>query len=298
MPSSPRSSPVLLCLIAVGLAAGAGAALVASAQAPFHPGHDGGTPYVVPEVVLGVLAILPLSVGFGFLIYRRVTRGGIRIPGPLIAGVLVVLLLLTVFVYVGPHLNPGPTAGVGSTSPTNSTGTTNTSSGGGGSSGATPSWHVPSAPKWIPFVVVAVVALALAGILVPTMWSTVVARQRRGGGPRDLAAAKANAQAALEGAVSALAAGEDPRAVIERLYVRLLDRVSAMAGDLSGRTPEEIRAETLLPLGVRPAAAAALTRLFEEARYSTHALGPEDAARVRAAVSAAANDLARSVTAR
>ena len=36
-----------------------------------------------------------------------------------------------------------------------------------------------------------------------------------------------------------------------------------------------------------------LTRLFEEARYSTHPLGPDAAERVREAVEVALEDLAR-----
>jgi hypothetical protein len=81
--------------------------------------------------------------------------------------------------------------------------------------------------------------------------------------------------------------------VIERLYVRFLDRVVPITGDLTMRTPEEIRADTLVPLGVRPAAAAQLTRIFEEARYSSHPIDATKAAGVREAVRLAASDLTR-----
>ena len=46
-------------------------------------------------------------------------------------------------------------------------------------------------------------------------------------------------------------------------------------------------------LGIRPEVATELTRLFEEARYSTHPLGPESADRAAEAMRRATADLER-----
>lgn len=292
-----RASPVLLCVLAVALAAGGAATLVASSAPPFHPGQTKGLSYELPDTVLGLLLLAPLFFGFGLLIYRRVRRGGVQLPMTFLVPALVILLFLTLFVYFGHFTNPGAAGGSVATGPPSTNQTNGTHPGGGGGSGGSPTLLTPGAyglPHWAPYVILAVVVLAIAGLAVPALWASV-------GRPRgdvaafpDPATARSNAQAALAGAASALEGGADPRSVIEGLYARLLDRISVVSGDLSGRTPEEIRADCLVPLGVRPAAATALTRLFEEARYSSHPMGPESAARVRGAIEAASADLARS----
>lgn len=291
-----RTSPVLLCLVAMGLAGGAGATLLSS------PTHSLGTqviidaPYQLSNTVIAILFLLPFAVGFGAIVYRRLTSGRQPIPIGLLTIALAVLIVMGVLV-VATHVLPSSSSLPAGKGTTNSTGGGGTGKTNGTRNSTGPHTTTPfvglTVPSWMPFVAVSVVVLALVGLVLPATWAAV---RRRADGPSssaDPVLAQSNARGALARAVAQLDAGADPRAVIERLYWQLLDRVSVVVGDLSGQTPEEIRGEKLVPLGVRPAAAIALTRLFEEARYSTHPMGPEAADRVRAAVSAAASDLAR-----
>ncbi|MGP8078317.1 MAG: DUF4129 domain-containing protein [Thermoplasmata archaeon] len=293
-----RASPVLLCLLAIALATGAAASLVTSAATPLNTGVEAIAPYRFSSTLLGVLMLLPFCLGLGALLYQRLRGGGIlRIPPGMLAMAVSILLLMAAFAVLGPYLSPGSSLlGPGSTTHTppptnNSTGTTPPGNGGGG--GIVSGFLPFKLPSWVPFLTAAVLALALAGLILPATWAAVADRRSLRGGRAGPGAARAEAQKALARAASELSEGTDPRAVIEHLYARLLERLAKVAGDLSGRTPEEIRAELLVPLGVRPAAAISLTRLFEESRYSTHPLGREDADRVRSAIDAAAADLAR-----
>jgi hypothetical protein len=81
--------------------------------------------------------------------------------------------------------------------------------------------------------------------------------------------------------------------VVIRLYATLLARVGPIVGGLDEQTPEEIRSFHLVQLGIRTPAATTLTRLFEEARYSSHPLGPEAAVLARQAIQEAREDLDR-----
>jgi len=298
-----RISPVLLCVVAIALATGAAASLVSTATGPVGTDAVRGDGFSVSTTVLGLCLILPFVVGFGAMLYTRMRDGGLRLPRSIVIFALSFLLVLGLFAIFGGYLSPGtlsPPSAVTSPGHGNvSTGPGNTSNNSGGTGTSTPGGGLPSQfhlPGGALLLIAGVVALAIAGIAIPAVWGAVAGRRSRGSGPTPPAVAAVGA--ALARASADLDAGTDPRAVIERLYVRLLDRVVQVAGDVSGRTPEEIRSDQLVPLGVRPAAAEALTRLFEEARYSTHPMGAEAAARVRAAVAAASTDLARSAVAR
>jgi hypothetical protein len=296
MAAAWRTSPVLLCLVGIGLATGAAATLLASPTRPVGTEVIIDAPYHLSNTAIGILFLLPFATGFGAILYRRVTSGAQKLPLGIIAlgiAALVVMgALVVVTHFVNPSTNPLP-GGSGTKNSTGGGGGKSNSTGGNASTHGTPFVGL-NVPSWTPFVVVSVLALALVGILLPATWAAI----RRGRAPpkapaSETVAARSNAREALAGAAADLNAGGDPRAVIERLYLRLLDRVAVVAGDLDLNTPEEIRGAKLLPLGVRPAAAVALTRLFEEARYSTHPMGPEAAHRARDAVATAAADLAR-----
>jgi hypothetical protein len=302
MPRATHTSPVLLCVIAIALATGAGASLVASATRPVGGAVIASAPYSFSDTLLGLLLIAPFLAVFGALIFRRIREGGLGFPQRAVMTGLVVFVLLVGFAVVGHYLNPGsPLATQSSTGTGTGTGGGSPGNGSGGGGGG-PSIGSPSSSFDVSggllLVVAAVVALALAGLILPTLGARIAGRRVSRAAAANPAVARAGAQAALARARSDLDAGTDPRAVIEHLYTQLLDRMVPIAGDLSACTPEEIRSEKLVPLGVRPAAADALTRLFEEARYSSHALGPEAANRVRSAVGAAAKDLARIPAAR
>ena len=213
-----------------------------------------------------------------------------------------VFALALLFIYVLSTLGGGAGGTISVVGPThvgvnNSTGT-GTGTGGGGSNGTgsgTP-YSGPSLqlPSWAVFVFVGVLCTLVALVAVPGVISAVVDRR-----PKHLSAAGEAEQAreqfkqALAEATAALQAGADPRTTIVRLYQRLLAELGPKVNDLDKLTAEEIRTLTLAQLQVRPDAAEALTRLFEEARYSTHPMGPAAAERCRAALQVVEADLAQ-----
>jgi hypothetical protein len=298
-----RTSPILLCVVAIALAAGAAASLVSSATRPVGGGSISGGGITVSTTLAGILLILPFAAALGAMIYSRVRDGGVRIPRGIVIFAVGFLAIMVVFAVIGGYLNPG-TVGVGPGSTGsghgNTTKGTGNTTGGGGGTGTSGLPGAPSLglPSGIFLFLAVVVALAVAGIAVPAMWGAISNRRGRHGPIDGSTAARPGVGAALAQAAADLDAGSDPRAVIERLYAQFLSRVVQVTGDVSGRTPDEIRTELLHPLGVRPSAAEQLTRLFEEARYSTHLMGPEAAARARVAVASAAADLARAPTPR
>ena len=295
-----RTSPVLLCVVAIAVAVGAAANLVASARPPVGVAATTAPSYSLPAWVWGVLLLSPFAAVTAALVHQRLTGGAFKFPGFAVAFALAILGVLVLFAILGSSLPAGGlNLGSGSTHNPggNSTGGGNQSGGGGGGSGPlglppVSSFHLPVGT----YLVAAIVAaLAIAGLAIPSAWGAFSRRRDRAGGNAPPVEA---VRSALEHAAAGITAGSSPRAVIERLYADLLVRVVQVAGDVSGRTPEEIRSDLLLPLGVRPPAATALTRLFEEARYSTHPMGSEAADRVRSAVGAAAADLMRVASAR
>ncbi|MGB6443294.1 MAG: DUF4129 domain-containing protein, partial [Thermoplasmata archaeon] len=151
------------------------------------------------------------------------------------------------------------------------------------------SWHLP---PWTFFAAVALVVIAVGAIAMPGLWAMSARRERRraaadGADALDVRRALGVAAQALEG-------GEGPRAVVIRLYTTLLHRVGSLVGSVEQVTPEEIRSLHLERLGIRASAATTLTRLFEEARYSSHPMGPAAAERATRAISEALEDLDRS----
>jgi hypothetical protein len=290
----PAPSPVLMVALLAALATGAAASLLIGA------GTAHGTPPIpASELVLpsGLFAdgLLALSlVVLGIFIYRRVAAGSVPLPGrstvSILVAILVAILLLAAFRTFG-GAGPEPTGAVppGQNStgvpPPNSTGTNVTHS-----SNMTP-FLFPSLPGWVPFALLTVVVVAFGVIAFPLVAAYVEGRraERRRPPPESTA----EVRGAFARAVRALDQGGDPRSVIVRLYGDLLERLGTMVAGIEPETPEEIRGQHLVRLGIHPEAAAVLTRLFEEARYSTHPLGPAAAERVREAVEVALEDLAR-----
>ena len=297
----PAPSALILVLLLAALAVGAAASIVAAARTASSSPLGGNSP--IPEVYLSddliivacILLFLAIVVP---LVYDRIRGGGASVPGRVVAVTLMVVLAMIVFVVVarfatapgGPfELGKGDTGSLQNNSTettTNVTNTTNPLLGNGGNitflGGHFPSWTI--------FVVIAVVAVLLALVAVPRVriYLEERAEDRVAKTPTTEAVRGALGEAAEE-----LAAGSDPRSVILHLYGQLLHRVGPLSGSVERATPEEIRSLHLVRLGIRPEAAHALTRLFEEARYSTHALGPEAASRVSQAIADAERDLAR-----
>ncbi len=286
----PRATPsVLLLLLVLGaLAVGAAASIVESATGT---GVNGTGP--VSEVYFGndviVVAILLL---FGALtaslLVQRVHGGRSALPSQYVIGVLVTILILVGFAVLLQHVVGGSTSAVPTNATSNSTGTTPpTPKGPGNGTGGVP--VVLHLPSWGLFAVLAGIAGIAVVVVFPRVRSYLADRRE---GRRQIAPEE-EARAALGHAAERLAAGTDPRDVVRELYGHLLDRVEPLAGDLDPSTPDEIRSGPLRRLGIRADAADALTRLFEEARYSTHPMGPEAAERAARAIREAETDLGR-----
>lgn len=295
----PSRRPSVVLLVVLLAALGTGAAASALAGAATSPTPSGASPVNVEltgDVVMYAFTGIVI-LGAAILLYRRIAGGATPIPGEFAVVALVCILLLILFVIgfrslAGGGSVPTNTTASGSsgnaTHQPNSTGPNGTANGTGSYGGY---WFNP--PPWILFVAVAGIAAAVAAVAVPELRALAAARRlARDEEDADREAAD-RARAALAGAADALGEGRDPREVIIALYAELLERLSPMVGDLAPETPEEIRAHHLVRLGIAPARAEALTRLFEEARYSTHPLGPEEATRARDVIRAAEYDLAR-----
>lgn len=290
-----RVSWVLLVVVVAALAIGAAASiLVSAASAPPPPSAPAALVYL-PSWLVTIASVGVIVFFLGSLVVFRLSGGGnlsLRVAVSTLATVLggIVFLLAVRFVMVGPSL-----AGAGNTTGQNQSGTTPPpppSSGGQNftGSGGVVTWL--GVPPWVPFVVLAVVVLLTVFVAVPELRRYVSERRERGGvaivRPEERALREVLAQASID-----LRRGGDPRAVILALYASLLERLRPMVVGLDSSTPEEIRVAHLERLGVRPTAARTLTRLFEEARYSSHSMAAEAGERAQEALQAAIDDLDR-----
>jgi hypothetical protein len=294
-PAWQRSTVATLLVLAVLV--GIGAALLLGSSPHSSPARAGELIIDLPVSAWGLLFLAPLLVGLcAILIQRWLHPPSSRSQRWLALQALILIGLVLASVYVLQAL--GSSGGGGSigyvTGPVAPTPTNNSTGGGigaGGTGGPTQITTL-SFPPWALDVAVAVVAGIVAVLALPGVLRRVVDRGRfrttRPLDPAALAATLASAAAALE-------RGEDPRATIVRLYVQLLPVVAPKVGDLSALTPQEIAARLVEGLGVGRPASQELTRLFEEARYSTHPMGAEEASRCRTALGSVENDLRRGV---
>jgi hypothetical protein len=288
-------SPILVVVLLVALAVGASASLVAGA-ASTSPPAPGPTPLyqVTPSTVSAIFFVI-LAVVVGLYIYVRINSDRGPIPGRMVVTALTAILIAVLFLALFHVLSGGNPAASGSgggsgnstsagTQPSNSTGNLT----GPGGQVVFLSLHLPS---WSLFAVVGVVLVVVAVFLIPVLLATAERRHRL----RELdgMARPQELREALSSAAGELARGLEPREVVIRLYTTLLVRVGTIVGGVDEVTPEEIRSLHLERLGIRPTSARTLTRLFEEARYSTHPMGPEAAERAERAIAQALDDLDR-----
>ncbi len=291
---------VLLALMLGAIAVGGAASVLVRAPSAAPSGRSNQTVLASPEVLV-ILFVALVLVGFALLIYRRLTAPSVGLPNRIIVTALIALLIGVAFVAMSALLNEngspggsGNATGATNNSTGNTTGTTNGTQNLTGGSGTVSFLHF-SVPPWLPLVLLFGVALVIAVIAAPAL--AVRLSDLRGDRERRRALAQQQDEAldALAAAARALEAGSDPRAVIQALYARLLARVGPLIGSVETETPEEIRTYHLLALGIGEAPANALTRLFEEARYSTHPLNADAADRAREAIRDAELDLDRRV---
>ncbi|MFY9716924.1 MAG: DUF4129 domain-containing protein [Thermoplasmata archaeon] len=186
----------------------------------------------------------------------------------------------------GTHNGSGGTGGGG-------TGGKGNGTGGHGGTNATPptvgALATPPATAWPLFAAVAGLSLLIGALVIPQLASRSARRRRAA--PLTLSQARSRAAKAFSRAASSLAGSSDPRGVILDLYSQLLARLEPRNEIPSSRTPEEIRSAHLLPLGVRTEAATHLTRIFEEACYSSHALSVDEVRVARESIQLAEYDL-------
>ncbi|HTP56511.1 MAG TPA: DUF4129 domain-containing protein [Thermoplasmata archaeon] len=187
--------------------------------------------------------------------------------------------------------------GTGGSGSGGGTGRTNGSGGGShGGTGSNTSQPIltaippPSASSWPIFAAVAGLSLVIGALIVPRLAARSILH-RRPPPSEPSRQARANAARAFSDAARRLASTSDARGVILNLYTQLMARLEPRVEIPTSRTPEEIRQSHLIPLGVRAEAAAHLTRLFEEACYSSHPIDGAAAARARESVQLAEYDL-------
>ena len=293
-PRPARVSWVLLVVVVAALAVGAAASILVNAATT--PSSSSGPvsliylpPWILTIASFGFLAFVGLS-----LVIMRLngsTRGQSQFAVRVLMAILVGIIFLLVVHSLGLGSAPAGSSNV-------------TSTGGGSSSHAPPTggshnftgsggvvvW--PGYPAWLPFVLLAAVVFVTVLVAVPEVRRYLEDR-RSSRAVTPGSAEVAEVRQALSRAAADLRGGSDPRAVILGLYAAMLARLQPMVVGLDTSTPEEIRAAHLERLGVRPGPARTLTRLFEEARYSVHPMGPESSRTAQEAVQAVLDDLDR-----
>jgi hypothetical protein len=298
-----RASPSELALVVLlaALAVGIAAEVVVAARTAGPPPPVGPSQSVIlPGWLVGAAAVGVLCLFIVPLVYRRITEGGFAIPGRYIVFCLTIILILIVVVEVAHALGlaqaPGPgsaTVSPGGNNSTQSNTTTPAQNLSGNGSTLSQPWLHP--PAWLLLVAFVGVAVVIAVVVAPRLFTYMEEREAERRGRRTTAEATRALQRVLVEAGASLAAARDPRSVILALYADLLAQLRVFVSDVEHDTAEEIRALHLVRLGVRPAAAEELTRIFEVARYSTHPIGPAEVERASRAIGTAAEDLRKAM---
>lgn len=139
-----------------------------------------------------------------------------------------------------------------------------------------------SPPSWIAYLGLGIAVLVAIVLLAPAL-------QRRLNPPAPEPAPTAEVRRSLESALRALAE-ENPteaRRIIIGLYARLLETVGPYLENLDTATPREIERVCVDRFGIGSTPAGELTRLFEEARYSSHPFTESQVGRARRALETA-----------
>ncbi len=241
-------------------------------QLPISPGS--GSPTANPQGLLdtNVSAFLLVAtfVAFGvsalvlFLLRRKGTPAKRVLRPASWADVVATLIAFVIFaslIYLWPRI-------VGPFNRQN--GTANGTAGGAGSVGPIPS--VSGIPLGV-FLAGAV----FASILAIALFFHVGANLRRMGPAISLGKGRQIAARAVQEAIAELQIGADVRTAILACYQRFCLFLGARGiGSQEPLTPRELEDLAIRQLRVSPDSAEILTSLFEEARYSEHALGDGD----------------------
>lgn len=284
---------LLVLLLAVGF--GAVAAFIASpspsspASAPsYHPYHP--TPAVI---FVDLLAVGVPTFFAGWIIWLLTLRARGQTMSLAFSAIIfvIVLLIMVVFLSVVGLLHQSawpsqPTSGspAGTPGTPGGTGINNSCTNCTGGSAIPP----VTLPVWeLGGLVVA--GLAIAG-LIALVYALYVRRSSSGAAAEDPREAL---RRELRRALQQLADSEpeDPREIILALYARLLLRIQPRLAATEPLTPREIERALVEQLGIRAAPAERLTRIFEEARYSSRPMSLAMVAETRAALQQVLEDL-------
>ena len=295
---------MLAVTLLVALAVGAAASLLigaatASGSVP-TASFDLGLSSIQFAVLLALIGAGILVAWIAALVISAPGGGTSNLVRKFALRALIILLVAALFVTAARVLLVGsPTPAGEVTNPAGTNATANSTVSGPNNSTFLHGWNLtpfafPGLPAWAPYLVIVGVLVIVIVFVGPVVWSWSAGRREARAVPRGRQRTVGELRGALESAAVELEGGaSDPRTVIVRLYGTLLARLEPMVGSVDARTPEEIRAQHLARLGIRRDAATRLTRLFEEARYSSHPLGPETVVEARAAIREALEDLAR-----
>jgi hypothetical protein len=296
---APRVSPVLLLVLLVALAIGAAASILATASTAPPPSSGTASLVILPEWVIAAVSWGIVALVVGSLIVWRLSAGPSSMMTRMAVTILAVVLLGIVFLIAVRFAGFGGVVGTGGSTLPHSGNTTYSSNNttvikGNLTSTGNGVLLFPSLPGWVPFLILGLVVLLVVAVGIPQTRRYIADRRESGAvRRRSSVTVSAGMREALTRASSELDLGGDPRVVILALYASMLQHLQPMVDDIGTSTPEEIRAAHLVRLGVRPEAARTLTRLFEEARYSEHPMGPAESSRTLEAVRATLDDLAR-----
>lgn len=284
-PVPPRRVVLPAVLVLAALFLGVAAALLSGAPPnPVSLPAQSGTFITYGE--LEVVGFVIVGAFAAWFVYRLVQRlrdpsGADLLRLPTLVFV-VILVLMAAFVAIA-RLEPGHPVREGSSGPgTNGTMPPSPPSGNGLPSNV--SFGSTSIPGWAVYVGVIAIVAIVALLVVPL---TLALRSKsRPSAARPIADASARARAEIAATLARLEADPDadPRALILALYARLLGALEPRVGDLGPRTARELERAAVVDLGLPPSEARELTGLFEEARYSAHALGAADSQRARTAL--------------
>jgi len=125
-------------------------------------------------------------------------------------------------------------------------------------------------PNWMFLPIAVVLSAAIAVLAIPGVLSRLVDRRIHRPAPPSAGVAPQGVVSVFRDARLAIENGERPRDTIVRLYGRILGRVAPSVEELATSTAEEIRRTQFAALHVSATRSEVITRLFEEARYSTH----------------------------
>lgn len=283
----------LALLLLTSITLGAAAALLGVTSASGPPSGGSALPFhfdvTLQELAWGILIVLLIWL-VSHLLQRR--SGTFPIGSRALSFFLVAFLVAVVFVLLFHAIAPGgPAGGSRGANQNNSSGTPvplNNSSGPVGFQDVNFSgFHIPG---WV-----LVLGLAgAAGVLVLVAVGIIAGSRQRPPGAG--VAAPAAGREEIDAALHALESGsdDDPRAVILRLYARLLQWVEPRVKGIETMTAREVERACIERFGLQAATARSLTSIFEEARYSSHPLPSATVERARAVLNQALQELAPS----